>query len=489
MIDGWSIVRKALRLIREREEHGRDMFPQGADDYAAHLKALRTVGELVDFYEKNFSLTASQAASPEAEASPDGKMKMWPERIYLHPFGEDTCDAAWSENKDGGSGVEYVLADHIPRLERQLAVTQQCDEIPPPCEDAIYERGAVVAMLEGGKFAMEGITTEASRNGPKVDWHYFGGRAVVKTLGNVGEARKALERALPRFLDGTTVSPSLPAVEAEPCAWMTQNGGLYSKEWRLTLESDGRDLSDDIPLYRHPASAAPVVPENCAHLRQVLENVFARSDEIGEEDWYSAEELWTASGGLISTPDAEFIAAFTPVVAYSLLNFAAPADKPAALAQPQTLAEQIECLRRKWPQAHLQKNEHGQHLVVVPSVKLPNGCNATICTLLFVAPAGFPGSVPEGFWVDVPNLEFNGEKLFWSNYVNPIPGFPAWRDLTWFKWHLQAWNPNRDTLLAVVHAILQSLEVAASQPSTLLSDSGITDCGASELTVRKDGGE
>ena len=70
------------------------------------------------------------------------------------------------------------------------------------CDHEIYEKGNVVAILIGGKMAIEGMVQEASRYGPKMDWHYVAGRAVVKTLGDVDEARKALREELPQMYEG-----------------------------------------------------------------------------------------------------------------------------------------------------------------------------------------------------------------------------------------------------------------------------------------------
>lgn len=84
-------------------------------------------------------------------------------------------------------------------------------EVPKPCDPAIHEQGAVVAIMNGGMKAMEGLVAEANRRAPGMDWHYFGGRAVVKTLGDVGPARLALERALPVFLDRPAAPTNLAA--------------------------------------------------------------------------------------------------------------------------------------------------------------------------------------------------------------------------------------------------------------------------------------
>lgn len=72
--------------------------------------------------------------------------------------------------------------------------------VPPSCDADIFVGGQVVAVFDCGMLAMEGLIKEANRHGPAMDWHYAGGRAIVKTLGRVEDARKALERALPKRL-------------------------------------------------------------------------------------------------------------------------------------------------------------------------------------------------------------------------------------------------------------------------------------------------
>lgn len=72
---------------------------------------------------------------------------------------------------------------------------------PTLCRDEIYKNGKVVTVFDCGMLAMEGLVKEASRKGVEMDWHYFGGRAVVKTLGDVDAARENLERSIPRLLN------------------------------------------------------------------------------------------------------------------------------------------------------------------------------------------------------------------------------------------------------------------------------------------------
>lgn len=70
---------------------------------------------------------------------------------------------------------------------------------PDPCDNDIYKNGSVVMVVQGGMLAIDGFVAEASRLGVKMDWHYVGGRAVVKTLGDVSIARDNLKNSMPRI--------------------------------------------------------------------------------------------------------------------------------------------------------------------------------------------------------------------------------------------------------------------------------------------------
>lgn len=69
------------------------------------------------------------------------------------------------------------------------------------CDKDICKNGKVVATLSGRTGAIGSLVAEANRvTEHKMDWHYFGGRAIVKTLGDVAEAHKALKNACPQWL-------------------------------------------------------------------------------------------------------------------------------------------------------------------------------------------------------------------------------------------------------------------------------------------------
>jgi hypothetical protein len=126
----------------------------------------------------------------------------------------------------------------------------------------------------------------------------------------------------------------------------------------------------------------------------------------------------------------------------------------------QLIAEQIETIRTRYPQAHAVEGRHGSHLIIVPGYRLPKGWSATICTVLFIAPAGFPSIMPKRFWVDIPDLRVTQSLSFphCTNTLNPIPGFPQWKWLTWFAWRPQVWN-YQDTLYTFLMVIRRRLEI------------------------------
>jgi hypothetical protein len=103
---------------------------------------------------------------------------------------------------------------------------------------------------------------------------------------------------------------------------------------------------------------------------------------------------------------------------------------------------------------------NGSHLIRVPQVNLGAGWNRPTADILFVAPPGYPAAQPDCFWAEPVGLRLAGGGTPQnSNDGNPIPGDvdPA-RRTTWFSWHLQSWNPNRDSLLTFFNVILKRLQ-------------------------------
>lgn len=67
---------------------------------------------------------------------------------------------------------------------------------PKPCDGEIYRRGTVVGIFEtyGANHFEDLIRQVREQCGQRVDWHYAGGRAIVKALGDVDAARAAVDR-------------------------------------------------------------------------------------------------------------------------------------------------------------------------------------------------------------------------------------------------------------------------------------------------------
>lgn len=70
---------------------------------------------------------------------------------------------------------------------------------PKPCNDKVFKEGEVMCVTHTiPSNAMEGwVQKVAKESGQPVDWHFFGGRAVVKALGDVGKVREAIRKLTP----------------------------------------------------------------------------------------------------------------------------------------------------------------------------------------------------------------------------------------------------------------------------------------------------
>lgn len=102
----------------------------------------------------------------------------------------------------------------------------------------------------------------------------------------------------------------------------------------------------------------------------------------------------------------------------------------------------------------------GAVLVRVADVPV-TGWNRPTATILFVVPPGYPAAQPDCFWVEPANFRLEGGGTPQNtNDANPIPGDQTARQTTWFSWHLQGWNPSRDSLLTYFKVILSRLAPA-----------------------------
>ncbi len=68
---------------------------------------------------------------------------------------------------------------------------------PDPCDPEIFEHGTAVLVLNGASNAVERyVRTLARVSGVRMDWHYVGGRAVVRMVGDSADWARVLAAAL-----------------------------------------------------------------------------------------------------------------------------------------------------------------------------------------------------------------------------------------------------------------------------------------------------
>ena len=123
------------------------------------------------------------------------------------------------------------------------------------------------------------------------------------------------------------------------------------------------------------------------------------------------------------------------------------------------IEQQLQLLKTICAGATLTRLPSGAHLVTMPDVKMPQGWNRQIVTILFVAPPAYPAAQPDCFWVEPTGVRLeNGATPQNTNDSNLIP--EVGQRGTWFSWHLQHWNPNSDSLVTYFNVIMQRLRPA-----------------------------
>ena len=73
------------------------------------------------------------------------------------------------------------------------------DDMPQPCNQEICNNGRVVFVTNTirPQVLEQWVKSVAQKSEQRVDWHFVGGRAVVKTLGDVSKVRIAILELLP----------------------------------------------------------------------------------------------------------------------------------------------------------------------------------------------------------------------------------------------------------------------------------------------------
>lgn len=69
----------------------------------------------------------------------------------------------------------------------------------PDCDGEIYRKGTTVFVLASipAKDIEEWVRLVRTESGERVDWHFVGGRACVRTIGDIGNVRQAIRKLRP----------------------------------------------------------------------------------------------------------------------------------------------------------------------------------------------------------------------------------------------------------------------------------------------------
>lgn len=118
------------------------------------------------------------------------------------------------------------------------------------------------------------------------------------------------------------------------------------------------------------------------------------------------------------------------------------------------IEEQFEILRISEAGADRQKLPDGSHLIIVPSVALPNGWSKPAVDVRFLAPVGYPFGKPDCFWTD-GDLRLASGNPPMNTGNTPIPHVGG--GFLWFSWHVASWDSNVDSLLTYFFVIKRRL--------------------------------
>lgn len=120
------------------------------------------------------------------------------------------------------------------------------------------------------------------------------------------------------------------------------------------------------------------------------------------------------------------------------------------------IERQFARLQEAYPAATRTPVAGGSILVEIPRFALPEGWNKDRVKVIFLLPPGYPAAQPDCFWLEPGPIRLaDGGTPQASNDSNPIPGVGPRG--TWFSWHVQSWNPNRDHILTYVGVIKRRL--------------------------------
>lgn len=115
---------------------------------------------------------------------------------------------------------------------------------------------------------------------------------------------------------------------------------------------------------------------------------------------------------------------------------------------------QLERLKEVRNGATLTQLPEGPFLAHIPHVSLSAAWSRPSVSVWFLVPVGYPQAAPDCFWAEAPLTLASGAPPQASN-LQLVPGLG--QSHVWFSWHVQKWNPNRDTLVTWLRLIEQRL--------------------------------
>lgn len=102
------------------------------------------------------------------------------------------CEDALCELLDGVP-LDEVRQTYPLGVKKEETMSES-DQPNNPCDPDIYENGNVIAIMTGPSTAIEAIVVRVRQlTNVRIDWHYVGGRGVVKVLGSEADQELAFK--------------------------------------------------------------------------------------------------------------------------------------------------------------------------------------------------------------------------------------------------------------------------------------------------------
>lgn len=127
-----------------------------------------------------------------------------------------------------------------------------------------------------------------------------------------------------------------------------------------------------------------------------------------------------------------------------------------------TIAEQFAVLRKRWPQATMERSprENNGQLVTIPDFPLPEGYDRPTCTVYFHVPDGYPYLPPHDFYTSELRRADGNEPFMtraMARHEDLAGNVPPAGTMIWF-WRVKAWNIWQNDLKTYASVIGARLE-------------------------------